>query len=109
MSDQVKATYTCKEPATKIRNACYENQSGLVTDAQQEDKHDHTGGLPANQRDLSQVSGTRAPERHKREGAVLFARVSVGLEGFVPSKKAEMDAQRFIEGEITLSEFVGSK
>jgi hypothetical protein len=47
-----------------------------------------------------------AAERRRREEAVRFARASVGLEGFKPSKDAEEQATRFINGEITLSEFI---
>lgn len=50
-----------------------------------------------------------AVERRRRESAVNFARASVGLEGFKPSKEAEAYAQRFINGEIQLAEFVQVK
>ncbi|HEX7643469.1 MAG TPA: antitoxin VbhA family protein [Burkholderiaceae bacterium] len=45
-------------------------------------------------------------ERGRREAAVKFARASVGLEGFTPSKPAEIHAQQFIKGDIQLAEFV---
>jgi len=45
-------------------------------------------------------------ERRRRESAVNFARASIGLEGFKPSKQNEDLAQRFISGEFELSEFV---
>jgi len=106
MSDQVKAAYPSNEPPVTIGNNAYASQRGLDADARHRDNHEYTGDSPANQGALSSGSGTRTPERLKRELAVLFARVSVGLEGFVPSKRAEMQAQRFIEGKITLSEFV---
>ncbi|MBV4398384.1 MULTISPECIES: antitoxin VbhA family protein [Pseudomonadota] len=38
-----------------------------------------------------------------------FARASVGLEGFEPSKADELAAQRFVAGESTLAEFVHVK
>lgn len=48
-------------------------------------------------------------ERRRRERAVDFARASVGLEGFKPSKEEEAHARRFINGEIELAEFVQVK
>lgn len=47
-----------------------------------------------------------AAERKRREDAVNYGRSSVGLEGFQLSKADERNAQRFINGEIDLSEFV---
>lgn len=49
---------------------------------------------------------TSAAERQRRENAVNFSRASVGLEGFKPSQEEEARAQRFINGEIDLNEFV---
>ena len=48
-------------------------------------------------------------ESRRREQAVSFARASVGLEGFKPSKAEEAHARRFIKGEIQLAEFVQMK
>jgi len=45
-------------------------------------------------------------ERKRREEAVRYARASVGLEGFIPDQIDEIHAQRFINGEIDLAEFV---
>lgn len=45
-------------------------------------------------------------ERKRREQAVNYGRSSVGLEGFKLSKADERHAQRFINGEIELAEFV---
>lgn len=45
-------------------------------------------------------------ERRRRSEAVNFARASIGLEGFKPSEEEEARAQRFIDGEIDLDEFV---
>jgi hypothetical protein len=45
-------------------------------------------------------------ERGRREVAVDYARSSVGLEGFSLSASDEAHAQRFINGEINLTEFV---
>jgi hypothetical protein len=109
MSDQRKTAYTCNEPAANVRNNGYEIQGGLGAEAQQRDNHDRTGSSPETHDVLPLVSGLRPSERLKRELAVRFAKVSVGLEGFVPSRKTAIDAQRFIEGHITLSEFVGAK
>lgn len=47
-----------------------------------------------------------AAERRRREDAVNYARSSVGLEGFRLSTADEKHAQRFINGEIDLLEFV---
>ena len=45
-------------------------------------------------------------ERLQRLEAVDFARASVGLEGFKPSVEDEELARAFMEGEITLDEFI---
>ncbi|RSB97443.1 hypothetical protein EGT31_04275 [Bordetella bronchiseptica] len=45
-------------------------------------------------------------ERCRRQSAVNYARASVGLEGFLLSEADEAHAQRFINGEISLQEFV---
>lgn len=45
-------------------------------------------------------------ERKRREDAVAYSRASVGLEGFKPSAADERHAQRFINGEIDLPQFV---
>lgn len=47
-----------------------------------------------------------AVERRRRESAVNFAWASIGLSGLTPSAEAEPQAQRFINGEIDLAEFV---
>lgn len=47
-----------------------------------------------------------AIERQRREEAVNYARASVGLEGFKISPEDEAHAQRFINGEISLEEFL---
>ncbi|MDD2746716.1 MAG: antitoxin VbhA family protein [Acidithiobacillus ferrooxidans] len=47
-----------------------------------------------------------AAERERREDAVNYARSSVGLESFKLSRDDEEHAQRFINGEIALAEFV---
>jgi hypothetical protein len=54
-------------------------------------------------------NGISAAERQRREAAVSFARASVGLEGFKPSDATEAQAQRFIAGDIPLSDFVRVK
>lgn len=48
-------------------------------------------------------------ESRRREAAVNFARSSVGLEGFKPSKAAEAAARQFIRGDIQLADFVQAK
>lgn len=45
-------------------------------------------------------------ERDRRVAAVNYARASAGLEGFSLSAADEEHAQRFINGEIDLTEFV---
>jgi len=50
-----------------------------------------------------------AAEHRRRENAVNFARSSVGLEGFKPSEAAESDARLFINGDISLADFVQVK
>lgn len=45
-------------------------------------------------------------ERARRVAAVKYARASVGLEGFSLNAADEEHAQRFIDGDIDLEEFV---
>lgn len=45
-------------------------------------------------------------ERSRRQSAVNYARASVGLEDFSLSEADEAHAQRFIDGQISLQEFV---
>ncbi len=45
-------------------------------------------------------------ERSRRQSAVKYARASVGLEGFSLSEADEAHAQRFVDGQISLQEFV---
>ena len=45
--------------------------------------------------------------RAERLRAVNYARASVGLEGFKLSKVEEENARAYVEGEITLDEFLG--
>jgi len=45
-------------------------------------------------------------ERDRRVAAVSYARASVGLEGFLLSAADDAHAQRFIDGQIDLNEFV---
>ncbi|MFG1298006.1 antitoxin VbhA family protein [Xanthobacter sp. V13C-7B] len=45
-------------------------------------------------------------ERRRRQEAVNYATASVRLEGFVMSEEEERHAERFINGEIDLAEFV---
>ena len=48
-------------------------------------------------------------ERMKRLEAVNFARANVGLEGFTLSEAEEARAHQFVDGEISLVEFVSEK
>jgi hypothetical protein len=52
------------------------------------------------------VSSISTGEHNRREKAVNAARASVGLEGFKISKEDEAQAQRFINGEIELPDFL---
>ena len=45
-------------------------------------------------------------ERSRRQSAVNYARATVGLESFSLSEADEARAQRFIDGQISLQEFV---
>ena len=45
-----------------------------------------------------------AAERKRRQDAVDFSRASVRLEGFVPSEDYEIEAARFVTGEIDMAE-----
>lgn len=42
----------------------------------------------------------------ERAEHIAYARGSIGLEGFIPSISAELDALRYIGGEISMLEFV---
>jgi hypothetical protein len=45
-----------------------------------------------------------AAERKRRQDAVDFSRASVRLEGFVPSQDYEIEAARFVSGQIDMAE-----
>ena len=47
-------------------------------------------------------------ERQRRQAAIDFARGSVRLEGFVISDEAEAIGRQFVEGEMTLPEYVAA-
>lgn len=48
-------------------------------------------------------------ERERRRKAVEYACVSIGLEGFVLSAEEKRRAQAFVDGELTLAEFVSAR
>lgn len=48
-------------------------------------------------------------ERERRRKAVEYACVSIGLEGFVLSAEEKRRAQAFVDGELTLDEFVSAR
>lgn len=50
-----------------------------------------------------------ADERRRREEAVSFANASIGLEGFAVSAAEKIRADRFIAGEIDLTEFLNGR
>ncbi|MFG0229168.1 antitoxin VbhA family protein [Achromobacter sp. 413638] len=60
-------------------------------------------------RTLPPKSLITAAERQRRQAAVEFSRANVGLEGFVLTPADEVHAQRFIDGEIDLAEFVAAQ
>lgn len=45
-------------------------------------------------------------ELRRRKEAIDYARASIGLGGFAPSPAAEHQAERFINGEIDMQEFM---
>ncbi|WP_191578614.1 antitoxin VbhA family protein [Achromobacter insolitus] len=45
-------------------------------------------------------------ERSRRQSAVNYAPASVGLEGFSLSEADEAHAQRFVDGQMSVQEFV---
>ena len=47
-------------------------------------------------------------ERRRRKAAVDFARASVGLEGFKPSKADDDLTRRYVAGEITVSDAIAA-
>lgn len=47
-------------------------------------------------------------ERERRRKAVEYACVSIGLEGFVLSAEEKRRAQAFVDGELSLAEFVSA-
>ena len=47
-----------------------------------------------------------SPEEHARQRAVDFARGSVQLSGGEPGPEAEALARRYVEGELSLQEYV---
>lgn len=47
-----------------------------------------------------------AEERRRREDAVKFARVSVGLEGFKPDKADDELSRQYVAGEISISDAI---
>jgi len=55
----------------------------------------------------SPISDDFAELRLRRKQAIDFARASVELSGFKITKDEEAHAQRYIDGKITLKEFVG--
>ena len=59
--------------------------------------------------DLLKYAREYAKERRRREGAVNFARTSIGLEGLRPSMADEERARHFIDGEIPLDVFADPK
>lgn len=48
-------------------------------------------------------------ERERRRKAVEYAATSIGLEGFVLSAEEKRRAQAYVDGELTLAEFVSAR
>jgi hypothetical protein len=55
--------------------------------------------------DIKKNSISEEEKKHRKE-AWSFARANIGLEGYVPSEGDEARAQRFINGDISLEEYV---
>jgi hypothetical protein len=55
--------------------------------------------------DIKKSSISEEEIMHRKE-AWIFARANIGLEGYVPSEGDEARAQRFINGDISLEEYV---
>jgi len=55
---------------------------------------------------VSECARITPEERRKREDAVRFGQACVGLEGFEQTPAAIALAQRFIDGEINMDEFI---
>lgn len=48
-------------------------------------------------------------ERERRRKAVQYACASIGLEGFLLSAEEKRRAQAFVDGKLTLAEFVSAR
>lgn len=57
---------------------------------------------------MANVSKISEEERRARQQAVEYARASVALEGLEQTEASRAHAQRFIEGEIDLDEYLNA-
>jgi hypothetical protein len=62
----------------------------------------------ASRADLLSKAPIYAKARSNRESAVNFARSSIGLEGLTPTIAEQERARNFINGEISLADFVAA-
>jgi hypothetical protein len=56
--------------------------------------------------DLLNYARSFAEERRKREDAINYGRASNALSGFTLTGSAEVYARKFIDGEMTIKEFI---
>ncbi|WP_440779941.1 antitoxin VbhA family protein [Pseudomonas syringae] len=57
-------------------------------------------------KNISDFAGISNAEKRRRHVAVDYARVSISLEGFTLGTDEEGRARAFVDGELTLAEFV---
>jgi hypothetical protein len=68
-------------------------------------KEDHKSAVAA-LTSTEHLSSITKEEREERRDAINYARASVELEGFKCTPESDMHDQRFINGDITLAEYV---
>ncbi|WP_439865786.1 antitoxin VbhA family protein [Pseudomonas syringae] len=57
-------------------------------------------------KNISDLSSISNAEKRRRQVAVDYARASISLEGFTLGPDQEGRARAFVDGELTLAEFV---
>ncbi|MCK9754415.1 antitoxin VbhA family protein [Pseudomonas syringae pv. syringae] len=57
-------------------------------------------------KNISDLSSISNAEKRRRQVAVDYARASISLEGFTLGTDQEGRARAFVDGELTLAEFV---
>ena len=63
-------------------------------------------GAVMKRKNISDFSGISNAEKRRRQVAVDYARASISLEGFTLGTDQEGRARAFVDGELTLAEFV---